>query len=160
MKKCILILLSVFAIKLQAQTVRADSLIAYAKTFSGTRYCYGACTPKKGFDCSGFIYYVFSHFHIEVPRASMDYARAGKKVSVDSCLPGDILIFTGTNAKNRSPGHVGMVVSNDKDGITFIHCSSGKKQNGVTITNYTESAHYRKRLLKVVRLAAVLASNQ
>lgn len=138
-----------------AQTVRADSLIAYAKTLIGSKYCYAQSTPKKGFDCSGFVYYVFAHFGVEVPRASMDYEHAGKKVKIDSCRTGDVIVFTGTNISNRKAGHVGIIVSNDKSGVVFIHSSSGKKHNGVVVTNFTLSPYYQSRFIKVVRLAAV-----
>lgn len=136
-------------------TVNADTLIAFAKKFIGTKYRYAQCTPKNGFDCSGFVYYVFGHYTIKVPRASMDYEQKGKKIPVDSCRKGDVIVFTGTNIKNRAPGHVGIIVSNNGEGITFIHSSSGHNRIGVIQTNYTGSAYYQKRFIKIVRLEAV-----
>lgn len=135
--------------------VKADSLLTYAKSFRGTKYCYAQCTPKKGFDCSGFVYYVFGHFNIKVPRASMDYEKAGKKIPIDSCRTGDVIVFTGTNIKNRHPGHVGIILANDSSGVSFIHSSSGHNRIGVIITNYTASPYYQKRFIKVVRLSCV-----
>jgi cell wall-associated NlpC family hydrolase len=138
-----------------AQEVNADSLIAFAQKFIGTKYCYAQCTPKKGFDCSGFVQYVFANFNIKVPRSSMDYENAGRKVQLDSCRKGDVIVFTGTNAHKRTPGHVGIIVSNDANGIVFIHSSSGSNRIGVIMTNYTRSENYRKRFLKIVRMDAV-----
>lgn len=135
--------------------VYADSLIGFAKSYLGTKYCYAQCTPKKGFDCSGFVYFVFDHFTVKVPRASMDYENAGKVITLDSCRKGDVIVFTGTNARNRKPGHVGIIVSNDQDGVVFIHSSSGHNRIGVIMTNFTQSPAYRKRFIKIVRLAAV-----
>lgn len=146
-----------FPLLLQAQekTVHADTLLAFARSYIGTKYCYAQCTPAKGFDCSGFVYYVFSQFGIKVPRASMDYENAGRNIPMDSCSKGDVVVFTGTNAKNRAPGHVGIIVSNDANGIVFIHSSSGRKRIGVILTNLTRSEYYRKRFIRIVRLAAV-----
>lgn len=158
MKKIILHLffLSPFFCLAQAEpTVHADTLLDFAKKQLGTKYRYAQCSPKAGFDCSGFVYYVFGHFNIKVPRASMDYEKAGKKIPIDSCRKGDVIVFTGTNIKNRAPGHVGIIVSNDGNGIVFIHSSSGHKRIGVILTNYTQSEYYQKRFIKIARLDAI-----
>lgn len=139
----------------KAQTVSVDSLISFAKENLGTHYKYGSTDPKKGFDCSGFVYYTFNHFKIKVPRASMDYEKTGKIISVDSCRAGDVIVFTGTNIKNRAPGHVGIVVSNTEKELNFIHSSSGHKGVGVIITNFKDSPYYQSRFIKIVRLEAV-----
>lgn len=88
----------------------------------------------------------------------MDYEKAGKIITVDSCRAGDIIVFTGTKIKNRAPGHVGIIVSNDNDGVQFIHSSSGHKGIGVIFTNFTHSAYYQKRFIKIVRMEAVFVS--
>lgn len=137
----------------RSQSVSADSLILFAKKHLGIRYCYANCTPKSGFDCSGFVYYVFSHYRIKVPRASMDYEKQGRIVHPDSAKPGDVIVFTGTNIKNRKPGHVGIVLSKPGEEMTFIHSSSGKKANGIIITSYNTSPYYKKRFIKIVRIA-------
>src|ERR1700751_836658 len=111
--------------------VDADSLLSFARKQIGIKYKYGSTNPKAGFDCSGFVYYVFEHFKIKVPRASMDYEKAGKIISPDSCRAGDVIVFTGTYIKNRKPGHVGIVISNSEKELNFIHSSSGHKRVGV-----------------------------
>lgn len=155
MKRLLYILLVPLFLEAQPNTVHADTLIAFAKKHIGVPYCYAQCVPEKGFDCSGFVYYVFSHFGIQVPRASMDYEKAGRSIPLDSCRRGDVIVFTGTNARNRTAGHVGLVVSNDSAGISFIHSSSGRNRIGVIVTNFTLSPHYRERFIKVIRLEAV-----
>ncbi len=136
-------------------TLNADSLISFCKKHLGTKYCYANSSPKNGFDCSGFVYYVFSHFNIKVPRASMDYEKSGKLISLDSCKKGDVIVFTGTKTKNRAPGHVGIIISNKGEPVKFIHSSSGKNC-GVIITNFSESPYYQKRFIKISRVAVVL----
>lgn len=135
--------------------ISADSLVAFAKKQIGIKYRYANANPKIGFDCSGFVYYVFGHFNIKVPRASMDYEKEGKIIHQDSCKAGDIIVFTGTNTKNRTPGHVGIIISNKGKELNFIHSSSGHKRVGVIITNFKDSPYYKSRFIKIVRLSVV-----
>lgn len=136
-------------------SVLKDSLMSYSKSYLGTNYCYGSCEPKKGFDCSGFVYYIFNHFKIKVPRSSIDYKITGITIHPDSFKIGDIIVFTGTNSKNRTPGHVGIITSNMGEELQFIHSSSNKKHSGVKLSTYKESPYYEKRFLKIVRIASV-----
>jgi cell wall-associated NlpC family hydrolase len=123
-------------------------LIDFAKTLKGIRYKYASADPKKGFDCSGFVMYVFKHFQISVPRSSIDFTRVGNAIELPSAQPGDVILFTGANSKVRRVGHVG-IITQGGDNITFIHASSGKTYS-VTETTLTE--HYKKRFVKVVRI--------
>lgn len=50
-----------------------EKLISFAENYLGTPYLYAGTTPEEGFDCSGFIYYVFNRFGYEVPRSSKDF---------------------------------------------------------------------------------------
>lgn len=136
---------------LVADYLNVDSLISFAKTQLGTNYCYATADPDKGFDCSGFVYFVFNHFNIKVPRSSKEFKNFGTKIPLDSAKKGDVIVFTGTNAKYRSPGHVGIIIENKEGVPTFIHSSSGKKK-GVIISDFNESPYYKKRFIKVVRV--------
>lgn len=155
MYKLLIIVLFPLVCNSQTAEVPADSLIAFGKQYLGKKYCYGSCTPNKGFDCSGFVYYVFGHFDIKVPRASMDYEKHGTVVKLDSARKGDVIVFTGTKPKNRKPGHVGIVVSSPGEELKFMHSSSGKRANGIIITNYSTSPYYQSRFIKVVRVEGV-----
>src|ERR1043166_3209638 len=72
---------------------KADTIIAFAKKYLGTRYCYGSCSPKNGFDCSGFLYYVFKENGITLPRSSYELGNYGKKVPLSEARKGDIILF-------------------------------------------------------------------
>ena len=126
----------------------ATNLLAYAETFKGTRYKYASADPKKGFDCSGFVMYVFNHFNMTVPRSSIGYTHVGKEIELKDALPGDLILFTGTNSKIRKVGHIG-IIKDSCDGISFIHASSGK---AYSVTETTLGEHYKKRFMKVIRL--------
>lgn len=124
-------------------------IVAFAKTLLGTPYQFGCTSPSTGFDCSGFITYVFNHFNIEVPRSSADFTNEGTPIPLANAQPGDLILFTGTDSKIRTVGHIGIIVSNDTAGISFIHSSSGK-ENAVIITELNE--RYRTRFVKVTRI--------
>jgi cell wall-associated NlpC family hydrolase len=92
---------------------------------------------------------VFQHFNIEVPRSSSGFTDEGSPVALNDAMPGDLILFTGTNSQIRTVGHIGLVVSNDTSGIHFIHSSSGK-ENSVIITQLDE--RYMARFVKVIRI--------
>lgn len=140
---------------LPKDSVSKDSLMIYSKSFLGTNYCYGSCEPKRGFDCSGFVYHIFNHFHIKVPRSSIDYINHGETIHPDSFKTGDVIVFTGTNSKNRTPGHVGIITSNAGEELQFIHSSSNKKHSGIKLSTYKDSPYYEKRFLKIVRIVKI-----
>lgn len=139
--------------ELPKDSIKTDSLVAFSKRHIGTKYNYANCSPTSGFDCSGFVYYVFDHFNVKVPRSSSDFNNAGKTIHPDSFKVGDVIVFTGTNAKERTPGHVGIILSDAGEELKFIHSSSNKKHPGVKISTYKESPYYEKRFLKIVRVA-------
>lgn len=124
-------------------------LISFAKTMIGIPYRYASSNPNIGFDCSGFVNYVFKNFGFTVPRSSPEFVFAGRPVKLENAKVGDILIFTGSNPKRRKIGHVGIVYKIKGDQIEFIHSSSGKSR-GVTIT--TMDHYYKSRFMKAVSL--------
>lgn len=124
-------------------------VVAFAKTLLGTPYKFGCTAPDMGFDCSGFINYVFHHFSITVPRSSEGFTNEGIPILLTNALPGDLILFTGTNSQVRTVGHIGLIVSNDSTGISFIHSSSGKEYS-VIITLLDD--RYMARFVKVIRM--------
>lgn len=129
--------------------IHPDSIVAFAKTLIGTPYLYSSANPANGLDCSGFITYVFNHFHLTVPRSSVDFTHYGRDVQVEQSKPGDLLLFTGTDSTLRIVGHMGIVESIMDDTLHFIHSTSGK-QKGVVITPLGK--YYRSRFVKAIRV--------
>jgi cell wall-associated NlpC family hydrolase len=121
-------------------------IVNFAKTLLGTTYKYGCSNPSDGFDCSGFVYYVYGHFNIKVPRSSIDFLNDGIEVSIQKARAGDLILFTGTDSNDRTIGHIGIVTENT-DSLRFIHASSGKVYS-VVITAL--NGYYQTRFLKVI----------
>jgi lipoprotein Spr len=136
--------------KVQEPATTPNRLLEFAKSMLGIRYRTASSSPSRGFDCSGFVNYVFSNFGFKVPRSSRDFAASSEGKKLEDAKVGDVILFTGTNSRSRRPGHVGIVYSIDDDGIKFIHSSSGSAR-GVTITSLNEG-FYKKRFLKIISI--------
>ncbi|EJF11532.1 C40 family peptidase [Pontibacter sp. BAB1700] len=128
-------------------TIVTDSLIAYALTLMGTPYVYGG-TSNNGFDCSGFTSHVYQEFGVPVTRSSTTQSEDGIPVTRDEARPGDLVVFTGTNPQVREPGHVGIVISEPGDTISFVHSSS----NGGVKISQVEGTGYDRRFLGIRRV--------
>ena len=130
-------------------TIDRDAIITYSKQYLGTPYLYASNNPKKGFDCSGFVNYVFKYFDISLPRSSGAYKNIGKAKSPEDFKVGDILVFYGyKNRKNI--GHVGIICEANGMKSKFIHASSGKIKS-VTISEL-DSNHYSNRFYKCINV--------
>lgn len=98
------------------------SLIALAMDLRDTRYVRGGRDPSTGFDCSGFVRYVFAHaIGMKLPTSSASQFLAGLKVKRADMKPGDLVFFK--TGRKRHISHVGIYISNGR----FIHSpASGK----------------------------------
>lgn len=91
-------------------SVTANEIIAYAKTFLGDPYVWGGTSPS-GFDCSGFVQYVFKHFGIYLERTTYQQVTQGTPVSLNDMQPGDLVFEIGSAS---SPEHVGIYLGNNQ----------------------------------------------
>ncbi len=120
-------------------------LLRVAKDQLGVCYLYGGNSPNIGFDCSGFVQYVYKKGRgIKLPRRSADQSKIGEFVSKGDLQSGDLLFFDTANRGHIN--HVGIYVGDGK----FIHASSGRKYC-VTISNlysgfYKRSFRFAKRV--------------
>jgi len=97
-----------------------SKVVAYAKKFVGVKYVYGGNTPN-GFDCSGFMGYVFKNFGIKLNRSAESMYSNGTKVSKSALRAGDLLFFDASSRKaSGAIDHAGIYLGND----LFIHASS------------------------------------
>ena len=130
-------------------TVTPAEVVAYARTLTGCPYKYGSIDPEQGFDCSGFITYVFYYFCISVPRSSVEFTNVGHEISLNDARPGDLVLFTGTDTTSTIVGHMGIMVSSPGEEPRFIHSTSGRAM-GVTETTFY--SYYVKRYVKTIRI--------
>ena len=72
--------------------VISNQVVNYALNFVGNPYVYGGNSLTNGTDCSGFTMLVYANFGVSLPRSAPDQAYAGKSVSLDNIMPGDIVV--------------------------------------------------------------------
>lgn len=125
----------------------SSTLLKTAYSQLGTPYKWGSTSRSNGgYDCSGFVTYVYKSQGVKLPRTSRDMAGAGQKVSTGSLKQGDLVFFkTGRSSRIN---HVGIYAGNGK----FIHSSSG--QGGVRVDSL-RSGYYSRKLVSARRVANV-----
>ena len=128
--------------KVSAETALRQGLIKDAEKYKGVKYKYAGKDPK-GFDCSGFTYYVCSKHDIKLSGNSGSQSKQGTEVPISKVKPGDLLFF-GRKGRTGKIQHVGIVYKNTSDGLFMIHSSS---KRGIVIDNVTSSKYWKPRLL-------------
>ena len=79
----------------------------YARKFIGVPYVWGGTSPRYGFDCSGFVRYVYGHFGISLPHSSFGDMWRGRRVLRKYLKPGDLVFFAGAS-------HVGIYLGRNR----------------------------------------------
>ena len=124
-----------------------SSLLAKARTYLGTPYHYGGTTPR-GFDCSGFVRFVFGAFGFGLERSSTSQARQGEAVDLSQIQPGDLLFFK-TRGKQDRVSHVGIYLGQGQ----FIHAGSqGGPSKRVVRIGKLDETYYAQRLVSARRV--------
>ena len=126
---------------------KSDAIIKYAKQFMGVPYVWGGMSPS-GFDCSGFINYVFRGFGFSLTRTSYGMAELGTTVSLKDLEPGDLMFFKARNLNSKQVGHVALVVDTTDGIIQFIHAA----RTGIRIDTFNNHSYYVPRYIKSKRL--------
>ena len=106
----------------------SQSILSYAQQYIGTPYVWGGTNAPPGFDCSGFVQYVFRHFGVSLDRTSQAQFQDGIAVSHTDLRPGDLVFFS---TYGRGATHVGIYAGNN----TMIDSSS----DGVSYNDLTNS---------------------
>lgn len=114
---------------------KASAIISTAKKYLGVSYQWGGASPTTGFDCSGFVQYVFAQNGISLPRISRDQYTVGTPVDFNNLQPGDLVFFSFSG--NGIVSHDGIYIGNSQ----FINASSSKGVTIYTIGPYWKSVY-------------------
>ena len=120
------------------------SIVSEASKYMGIPYRWGGTSPLTGFDCSGFVQFIFRHtLNIKLPRMPVDMSRLGSRVSREELAPGDLVFF---NTRGGKFTHVGIYVNDAQ----FIHAP----MPGARVTmSRMDSTYYRHRFTYAVRIS-------
>jgi len=120
-----------------------DRLVSRAMKYLGTPYRHGGISPSTGFDCSGFVYYLYGAvFGQTIPRMPDGMAREGTPVARGDLKRGDIVFF----GHRGTFTHVGIYAGNDR----FVHATHRGSPVSVTAL---DSDYYRQHYMTAVRLS-------
>lgn len=148
------------AAKQRGETYRLSAvdqarLIEDAKYFNGGKYVWGGTTPK-GFDCSGYVQYLFKKHNVNLPRTAWSQSKLGQKIVLANLKTGDLLFFNTDKKRGIPVSHVGIYMGNGK----FIHAASRKK--GIIISPlagyYQDRFVVAKRIIKPAAKRSKIAS--
>ena len=112
---------------LPVSPTRGMRLVETALPFVGTPYVFGGTSPVTGFDCSGFVQYVFGKWGVRLPRTAEQQFQAGEPVGFLELQPGDLIFRANTYKHGIS--HVGIYIGNGK----WVHAASRKQ--GVIVSD-------------------------
>lgn len=105
---------------------KRQPVLKNALSYIGTPYRYGGQHPKEGFDCSGFVNYVFNKTtHVSLPRQTSQIAKVSRPVPKSSLKKGDLVFFNTSGAYT----HMGIYIGNDQ----FVHAPSSRNNGKVRI---------------------------
>ena len=120
-----------------------DRLVSRAMNYLGTPYRYGGTSPKTGFDCSGFVYYLYGAvFGQTIPRMPHEMQREGQAVARSDLRKGDLVLF----GYRGTITHIGIYAGNDQ----FVHATH---RGSPVMVTHLDADYYRTRYLAGVRLA-------
>ncbi len=123
----------------------AAAVLDTALGLRGVPYQFGGAAPETGFDCSGFVRYVFQRHSVVLPRTVTEQFQVGEEVGPDTIRPGDLIFFTTV-----TPGasHVGIAL----DAGTFVHAPGS---GSVVRLDRLDAPYWKSRLVGIKRLLAL-----
>ena len=118
----------------QISQIDKQKLLEDAKYFKGGKYVWGGTTPE-GFDCSGYVQYLYKKHNINLPRTAWQQSKQGQAVAKHELKKGDLLFFLTDKKRGIPITHVGIYIGNGD----FIHAAS--KEKGIIISPLTHGSY-------------------
>jgi cell wall-associated NlpC family hydrolase len=118
----------------QISEVDKQKLLEDAKYFKGGKYVWGGTTPE-GFDCSGYVQYLYKKHDINLPRTAWQQSKKGQHIEKHELQKGDLLFFLTDKKRGIPITHVGIYIGNGN----FIHAAS--KKDGIIISPITHGSY-------------------
>jgi len=129
---------------------RAREVLVNALSLTGVRYKYGGKSPESGFDCSGFVRYVYQQAgNLTLPHGARAISQLGQTIPKGELQPGDLVFF---NTLRSTFSHVGIYLGNNR----FIHSPSSG--GGVRVEDM-QSSYWEKRFNGAQRIEATTKGN-
>ena len=129
---------------------RAREVLVNALSLTGVRYKYGGKSPESGFDCSGFVRYVYQQAgNLTLPHGARAISQLGKTIPKSELEPGDLVFF---NTLRSTFSHVGIYLGNNR----FIHSPSSG--GGVRVEDMQDN-YWQKRFNGAQRIETTAKGN-
>jgi cell wall-associated NlpC family hydrolase len=127
---CVVVLGALSSIQVQpaaaAPASDGDQVVGLATQYVGARYVFGGASPA-GFDCTGFVMWVYGQFGVSLPHNEAGQLGSGPRIGPEDLQPGDVVVFANTYRAGLS--HTGIYVGEGK----FVHAAD--ERHGVVVSN-------------------------
>ncbi|ERN51806.1 C40 family peptidase [Alkalihalophilus marmarensis] len=137
----LLVMSTLFNVAPAEASTKQDQLVTEAKKHIGVPYRWGG-TTTSGFDCSGYMQYVFNQIGINLPRTTSQMYNTGTSVSKSNLQVGDLVFF---NTSGSGVSHAGIFIGNNQ----FIHSASSR---GVSISSINDPHYWGSRYIGAKRV--------
>lgn len=145
---------SIYALAIDSSSMELslrNQILERANNLLGRPYKYAGMNPQTGFDCSGFVKFVYQGISFDLPHKASLQARLGKEISAEEAEPGD-LVFFGYRTKEGKVriNHSGIIYSTEKGIKEIIH--SGSEGVQITASNTPNYNYWFPRIISIRKL--------
>ncbi len=125
----------------EVEPTTGEKVVDIAAGLIGTPYLYGGDNPRRGFDCSGLVFFSFEQMGMRVPRTAADQRKAAERVKRDDLEPGDLVFFRSSKGR---VDHVGIYAGDGR----FIHAPNS---GSVVSYAYLDDPYYQSHFVSAGR---------
>jgi cell wall-associated NlpC family hydrolase len=129
---CVVVLAALTSVQsvAAAPASEGEQVVGVATQYVGARYVFGGASPS-GFDCTGFVMFVYGQFGVSLPHNEAGQLSSGPPVGPEDLQPGDVVVFANTYRAGLS--HTGIYVGDGK----FVHAAD--ERHGVVVSDLSDA---------------------